>query len=120
MCSGLDQSANTTDAGALKVRTISNSSSATLLATVMTLSLFELPNVGGHPVEALLPEAPINREPIVHGLQPSHLEPAWPPLGLPPPGYQPGSLQHLQMARHSRQADSERLGDFVDGRFALH
>src|SRR5262245_19053315 len=80
MCSASDQSAHTTDAGASKVRTMSSSLSAILFAAGITSSCFELVDIGSHPVEALVPEPPIDREPVVDGPEASHFQQTRPPL----------------------------------------
>src|SRR5690349_25030667 len=106
MCSALDHKANTTEGGALKVRTIKSSWSATLfLCASMTFSFAELFEVGCHLVEALFPEAPINRHPVIDGLQAIRLELARPPLCLAAARNKTGALEHLEMPRDRRQAD---------------
>src|SRR5215510_9902045 len=120
MCSASDQSANTIDAGASKVRTMSSSLSAIFFAAGITGSCFELVDVGSHPVEALVPEPPINREPVVDGPEASHFQPTRPPLRLATARDQPGALEHFQVARHRREADLEGLGQLVHRRLALH
>src|SRR5262245_33275196 len=118
MCSGFDHRANTTDAGALKVRTISSSLSATLfLRAPITFSFVELLEVGGHPVEALLPETSIDRQPVVDGHEAFGFEPARSPLGGASARDQSGALQDFEMARHRGQADLKRFCQLVDRRF---
>src|SRR5262245_44500050 len=120
MCSALDHRANTTDGGALKVRTINNSSSATLfLWARITFSFAEFLEVGGHLVEALLPEAPIDRQPVVDGLKAVWFELARPPLGLAAARNEACALEHLEMPRDRRQADLEGLGQLVHGGLAV-
>src|SRR5215467_7807167 len=97
MCSALDQSANTTDGGALKVRTINSSVSATLfLWASITLSFAEFLEVGCHLVEALLPEPPIDRQPVIDGLETVRLELARTPLRLATARNEAGAFEHLE------------------------
>src|SRR5215813_3963098 len=81
-CSGRDHRANTSDGGASKVRTISSSLSAIFLCAVITGSCFEVIDIVGHLVEALVPEPPIDREPVVEGPEALRFEPAGAPLRL--------------------------------------
>src|SRR5262245_18755769 len=118
-CAALDQSANTNDGGASKTRTIRSSLSAIFLGAVIAFSFLELSEVGGHLVEALVPETPIDRQPVIDGPETFWLQLARPPLGLTRARDQAGFLQHLEMARHGGKADRERLGDLVDRRVAL-
>src|SRR5262245_23930950 len=104
MCSASDQSANTIDAGASKVRTMSSSLSAIFFAAGITGSCFELVDVGSHPVEALVPEPPINREPVVDGPEASHFQPTRPPLPLATAPEHAGAPSALPGARHRRVA----------------
>src|SRR5215470_15357144 len=95
MCSALDHRANTTDGGALKVRTINSSWSATLfLWAPMSFSFAEFFEVGRHLVEALLPEAPIDRQPVIDGLKAVWLELARPLLCFPTARNEAGALKH--------------------------
>src|SRR5262252_1085078 len=120
MCSALDHSANTTDAGALKVRTINSSLSATLFfRTPITFPFAEFLEVGGHLVEALLPEAPIDRQPVVDGLKAFWLELARPPLCLAAARNEASALEHLEMPGDRRQADLEGFGQLVHGGLAV-
>src|ERR1700675_3505605 len=120
MCSAFDQSANTTDGGALNVRTMRSSSSAILFGALIAFSFLELIEVGGHLVEALLPETPIDREPVIDSPKALRFELARAPLRLAPSRNEAGFLQHLQMPRHRRKADFEWLGNLVHGRVTLH
>src|SRR5215470_7907976 len=100
MCSARDHRSNTSDTGASKVRTISSSLSALLLWTLMTFSFLDLFDVGRHLVEALLPELPIDREPVVDGPETVDFDLAGPPLRRATTRNQAGALQHLEMSRH--------------------
>src|SRR5262245_29935644 len=114
MCSTLDHRANTTDGGALKVRTINSSLSAMLsLWARITFSFAEFIEVGCHLVEALLPEAPIDRQPVIDRLEAVWLELARPPLCFAAARNETGALEHLEMARDRRQADLEGFGQLV-------
>src|SRR5262249_13205620 len=120
MCSAFDHRANTTDGGALKVRTINSSLSATLfLWAPITFSFAEFFQVGCHLVEALLPETPIDRQPVIDRLEAFWLELARPPLCLAAARNETGALEHLEMPRHSRQADLEGFGQLVHGGLAV-
>src|SRR5262249_21983034 len=120
MCSALDHSANTTDGGALKVRTISSSLSARLfLRAPITFSFAEFLEVGCHFVEALLPEAPIDRQPLVDCFEAFRLELAWPPLCLSAARNGASALEHLGMPGDRRQADFEGVGQCVYRGLAL-
>src|SRR5262249_40287458 len=61
----------------------------------------------------------IARQPVVDGLERSRLQPTGPPLRLAPARDEARGLHHLQMPRHSRQADVEGLRNLVHGRFPL-
>src|SRR5262245_8057418 len=115
MCSALVHRANTTDGGALKVRTINSSLSATFfLWAPITPSFFtEFFEVGCHLVEALLPEAPIDRQPVIDRLEAFWLELARPPLCLAAARNETSTLEHLEMPRNRRQANLEGFGQLV-------
>src|SRR5687767_9776377 len=55
-------------------------------------------------IEALLPEAAIVLQPLVHGLERLHLDAAGPPLRLTAARDQSGALQNLQMLGDRRHA----------------
>src|SRR5215470_770622 len=118
MCSGLDQSAKTSEAGASKVRVMRSSSWPVWYSLALLLG-FKLREIGVHLVETFGPEAAIARQPVVDGLERSRLQPTGPPLRLAPARDEARSLHHLQMPRYRRQADVEWLGDLVYGRFPL-
>src|SRR5262245_28962476 len=122
MCSALDHSANTTAGGASKVRTIRSSLSATLffLRAPITLSFAEFFEVSCHFVKALLPEASIDRQPVVDCLEAVWLELARPPLCLAAARHEASTLEHLEMPRDRRQGDLEGCGQFVHSGLALY
>src|SRR5215471_3993296 len=118
--SALDHGANTTDGGALKVRTINSSLSATLfLWAPITFSFPEFFEVGCHLVEALLPEPPIDRQPVIDRLEAFWLELARPPLCFAAARNETSALEDLEMARDRRQADLEGLGQLVHSGLAV-
>src|SRR5215470_11612760 len=115
MCSGLDQSAKTSEAGASKVR-VMRSSSWPVWHSLALLLGFKIREICVHLVETFGPEAAIARQPVVDGLERSRLQPTGPPLRLAPARDEARDLQHLQMPRHRRQADVEGLRDLVHSR----
>src|SRR5262249_46408635 len=120
MCSAFDHRANTTDGGALKVRTINSSLSATLfLSAPIAFSFAEFFQIRCHLVEALLPEAPIDREPVIDGLEAFWLELARPPLCFATARNETGAFEHLEMPRDRRQADVEGVSQLVHSGLAL-
>src|SRR5262249_18237740 len=108
MCSGFDHRAKTTDTGALKLRTLNSSVAASLfLWAPIPFSFPDFSEVGCHLVEALLPEAPIDRQPVIDGLEAVWLELARPPLRLAAARNEASALEHFEMPRDRRQADLE-------------
>src|ERR671912_274190 len=69
---------------------------------------------------ALLPEPPVSLHPVGHLLERVCLQPAGPPLRLPPPGDQPRPLQHLEVLGHRGKAHLERLGQLRHRRRPRH
>src|SRR5688500_8095565 len=70
-------------------------------------------------VEALLPVAPVVRQPIGGFLERTALEPGRPQLRATAAYDQPGSLEHLEVLGDRLEADRERLRQLVHRRLAL-
>src|SRR5258706_11344002 len=77
------------------------------LNLVFALQLLE---VAVEPVEAPLPVAPVDLDPVGDVLQRVGLQPAGTPLRLAAALDQTRALEHLQVLGHRRKADVERLG----------
>src|SRR5688500_4660649 len=71
------------------------------------------------PVEAIRRYLPVTLDPFVGVFERRDLQAGRPPLCFPASGYQPGPLEDLQMLGDCLQADRERLGQLVDGGFAV-
>src|ERR1700750_394849 len=112
---------NTSAAGASNVRWIRSSLSAmgrdsVLVAIFGPRQVFQQ---DVHLVEAALPEAAVEGEPLVDLLERGRVERAWPPLGFLATRDQAGRFQHLQMTGNRLQGDIERLGQLVHRGLAL-
>jgi hypothetical protein len=90
-----------------------------VIAASLLVSVSDLREVGIHPVERAFPEWAIFREPTVELLQRFRLQLAGTPLRLAAAGDEAGAFQHFQMAGDGGKRDVERLGEIVDGGFAL-
>src|SRR5262249_25681602 len=110
ICAGSVQAWNTNSRGASNTRviTISAALPAALLADILLLLLFEILQILVQPVEALLPPPPVMIHPLGDFLERRRLQPAGPPLRVPPPRNQPSPLEHFQVLGHRRQAHVER------------
>ena len=125
MCSHELCASNTRSRGASNVRvmTISRSDGVVTLSLLSAIAVFlssslELFQVLVQPVVSLFPETAVMISPIRNFLERFRLQPSRPPLPLPAPRDEPGSLQHLQMLGDRRQADIERRRQFQDRRLA--
>src|SRR3989440_1700984 len=81
------------------------------LRLVLALQFLE---VAAQPVEALLPVAPIDIDPVGDVLERIGLEPAGPPLRLAAALDQARALEDLEVLGHGREADLEGLGQLQD------
>src|SRR5437588_386865 len=124
MCSHELCASNTRSRGASKMR-VERISLSDGVVTVSLLPLapialllsstLELVQVLVQSVVALFPEPTVPLGPLGDLLQRARLEPGGPPLALPAPRDQPGSLEHLQVLRDRRHGHLERLGQLGDG-----
>src|SRR5262249_34423745 len=99
--SGSVHSFQTCSRGASKVRLISK-------LAVSVSGIRGLPFVGESLVQAAeprLPEAPVVLDPVGRRLQRRPVDPRRPQLRLPPPGDQPGPLEHLEVLGDRLHAD---------------
>src|SRR5438105_3044841 len=101
------QASKTLSRGASNVRETTTSRSAVSLGLLVAIMSFLLKcfQIFIQPVEALFPELSIPSYPVRHLLEGFCLEPAGPPLGLPPLLDQPGLVQHLQVLRDAGEAE---------------
>src|SRR5437867_3692922 len=106
MCSHELCASNTRSRGASKTRvmTISRSDGVVTVSllplppiALLLSSSLELVQVLVETVVALLPEFPVPLRPLGDLLEGLRLEPRGPPLPIPAPGDEPGSLQHLEV-----------------------
>src|ERR1700677_300715 len=125
ICSVLLHASKTSARGASKTRSSFSERSASdssffLSAMILLLFLFLLQflQIDLKPVEALFPELPVILEIIDRLFHRFRLQPARPPLRLPPTRNQPATLQHLQVLRDRRQAHLERRRKLRDRNFS--
>src|SRR5262245_32333315 len=82
---------------------------------VLALQLLEVP---AQLVQALLPEAPVELDPVGDALTRARLQAASAPLRLAAALDQPRALEHLEVLGHRGQADVEGLRDLEHRGFA--
>src|SRR3954470_53898 len=93
-----------------------NSRSAAVISPLLPLHVLE---ISVELVVALFPELPVGLRPVGDVLDRSRPQPARPPLGVPAPGDQSGTLQHLEMLRDRGLAHRERLRELAHRGFTL-
>src|SRR5258708_1442861 len=92
-------------------------SAAAGFAMALLLVRFPLAQMLGKPVEAVLPELPVEIDPLGRLAQLRRAQPAAPMLAVRDADEQVGLLEHLQMPRDGRQRNRERRGQLADRRF---
>src|SRR5437899_1334916 len=126
-CSGLVVASKTSSRGASRTAVMTSSRSdgidrvtTGLLFTVMlSLLAFQLLQIVIELAHTLLPVLAIALHPVGDIFQWRRLQPAWPPLRLPPLRHQPGPSQHLEVLGDGGQFQMKRLGQLHYRRLPL-
>src|SRR4051794_29647108 len=130
MCSGLLIASQTRSRDASNRRVIRISTSegvvmeklplfAMWLPDMSLLLRFEFLQIGLETIQTLLPHRAIVFGPFGDFLDACGLQPARPPLRLPPTCDESRAFENTQMLRNGRHAHVKRLGQFGDGAFAV-
>src|SRR5271156_5281636 len=95
-----------------------SSATGSFLASMSLLLGLQCLQIDAQPIEALVPQTPVIREPRIDALEGARRDAAGPPLRLAPACDQAGPLEHLEMLGDGGATHLERPGELADRRLA--